>query len=108
MVISYTWAPLAVTYIGGLIPCSPALALISARAEGSHFCALYRSSVCVCLHPFRFRLHHGQEEEGAAEYEGDDDADRDRMPHRQHCAGVSIPEVLGERAEGEAEKSWRD
>ena len=34
-----------------------ALALISARAEGSHFCALYRSSVCVCLHPFRFRLH---------------------------------------------------
>ena len=36
-----------------------ALALISARAEGSHFCALYRSSVCVCLHPFRFRLHQG-------------------------------------------------
>ena len=35
-----------------------ALALISARAEGSHFCALYRPSVCVCLHPFRFRLHH--------------------------------------------------
>ena len=34
-----------------------ALALISARAEGSHFCALYRSSVCVCLHPFRSRLH---------------------------------------------------
>ena len=37
-----------------------ALALISARAEGSHFCALYRSSVCVCLHPFRFRLHQFQ------------------------------------------------
>ena len=34
-----------------------ALALIAARAEGSHFCALYRSLVCVCLHPFRFRLH---------------------------------------------------
>ena len=39
-----------------------ALALISARAEGSHFCALYRSSVCVCLHSFRFRLHHNAQE----------------------------------------------
>ena len=38
-----------------------ALALISARAEGSHFCALYRSSVCVCLHPLQIQTSSGYE-----------------------------------------------